>query len=264
MGIPLKVHISLVVLATISIIQFRFLYGLFFAAGLVISIALHELGHSFVAIKKGCKVREITLLLLGGAAQMESIPTRPKDELLMAVTGPLVSLFLGACGILGGSLLPLPAMQAMAPAKINIVELLGLLNLVLAFFNLIPAFPMDGGRVFRSLLSRKMGRLKATYVAAQLGKIIAVLFGIYAIHPFNPILIAIAFFVYIMAGNEYKMVQMQEAAKHYGWNIGAYGRQNENNDDEVMIGPPPYEDGPGTRSGIRPNRKDRPFNNFLR
>ncbi len=264
MGIPVKVHISVVALAVMSVIRFRSIYGLFFAAGLVISIALHELGHSFVAIRKGCKVREITLLLLGGAAQMESIPTRPRDEILMAITGPLVSLFLGACGIFGGNLLPLPDLRAMAPAKLNVIELLGWLNIVLTFFNLIPAFPMDGGRVFRSLLSRKMGRLKATYVAAQLGKIMAILFGIYAINPFDPILIAIAFFVYIMAGNEYRMVQVQEASKHYGWNIGSFGRQNEIEDDEAMIGPPPYENGPGTRSGIRPSKKDRSSSNFFR
>ncbi len=264
MGIPIKVHISLVVLAALAVFQFRSLYGLVFAAGLVISIALHELGHSFIAIKKGCKVRQITLFFFGGAAQMESIPTRPKDELLMAITGPLVSVGLGISGIFLGRIIPLPAMGIEPVRQLNIIELLGWLNIVLAIFNLIPAFPMDGGRVFRSLLARKVGRLKATYIAAQLGKIIAILFGIYALHPFDPILIAIAFFVYIMAGNEYKMVQMQEAAKHYGWNTGPYGWRNEIEEDDAFIGPPPYKEGPETRSGIKPDRKDSPFGNFFR
>jgi hypothetical protein len=181
----------------------------------------------------------------------------------MAIAGPSVSLALGLAGVFGGPLVPLPPVKM--AQEYNLLQLLGFTNIAIVVFNLIPAFPMDGGRVFRSLLARKVGRLNATRKAAQLGKIIAILFGIYALAHMAIILIAIAFFVYIMAENEYRMVQIQERRRQAGWGIWPPFQDRRDTDDgEVFIGPPPYEKGPGTRTGMKQDEKDGPFRSFFR
>jgi len=252
-GIPIKIHISLLLMVLILALQLGLVSGVLLALGLAASIVLHELGHSIVAIKKGCRVREITLLCIGGTARMERIPTKPLDEFLMAIAGPAVSLALGLGFLAVGSRLPLPFAQ---PYPLNIVQLVGLTNIGLLIFNLLPSFPMDGGRVLRSALTPKMGRLRATFIAARLGRVMAVLFGIYGFFASNLILIFIAFFIFIAAGNEYRIVRMQEAAKQAGhdtdtWPPFETPAQNDADRDTVTIGPPPYEEGPGSQSEIR-------------
>ena len=270
-GIPIKIHISLIILLAIFCIEAAWpgpdrgnpLVNVLiaFAVGVAAfgSIALHELGHSFVAIRKGCRVRQITLMCIGGAAQMENMPTRPRDEFLMAIAGPAVSLILGAIGLPSGYYLALNAGGQAAKALGVGLFSLGWLNLVWAGFNLLPAFPMDGGRVLRALLTPRFGRLKATTVAARLGQAIAIVGGIWAFSPPRHwILVAIAFFIYAMAGNELKMVQIQETMKARGFDIwppfpGSTPRQV-HPDDEVLISPPPYRHGPDSHSEIRPDQ----------
>jgi len=241
-GIPIRLHISLLLMVFILILQFGFWNGILIEIGLALSIVLHELGHSLVAIRKGCRVREITLVCIGGAAQMERIPTRPLDEFLMALAGPFVSLVLGVLFLFAGGRLALPPVPRADP--LNIVQLLGAINLGLLIFNLLPSFPMDGGRVLRAALTPRMGRLRATFIAARLGKIMAVLFGLWGFFHHNWILIFIAFFIFTAAGNEYRMVQMQEAAKRHGfgaWSpFGPPEPPASGDDDEVTVGPPPY------------------------
>ncbi|MDP6491613.1 MAG: M50 family metallopeptidase, partial [Kiritimatiellia bacterium] len=179
-GIPIKMHMSWIII--LFMIPGTLLFRVSIALGLFVSVALHELGHSFVAIHKGCRVREITLMFMGGAAQMERIPRRPLDETLMALAGPAVSLALGFLFWFAGDLLPLPIYAIASRGGIveaNVVQIIGAINWSLAGFNLLPSFPMDGGRVFRALLTPKLGRLRATFIAARLGKIMAVLFGLY-------------------------------------------------------------------------------------
>lgn len=255
-GIPIKVHISLVVwLLFIALysglsggstaILFMFILGVCIFA----SIALHELGHSFVAIRKGCRVREITLLFIGGAAKMEEIPTRPMDEFQMAVSGPAVSLALGVTGCLGGRYFLFHGF----PLFGLFIASLGKINFFLAAFNILPAFPMDGGRVFRALLTPKLGRLRATFIAARLGKTMAVLFGIYGFISQNWILVFIAFFIYTAAGNEYRLVQFQEAAREQGFGFWSPFQKRHNgysSNDKVIISPPPFEDGPDSETTI--------------
>lgn len=244
MGIPIKVHISLLLMVLFLSADFGFFYGLLLTFGLVISISLHELGHSAVALRKGCRVREITLMCIGGAAHMERIPTRPRDEFLMALAGPAVSLVLGIAGVYGGAHLGLPPIRSFG---LNIVQVVGVINLALVIFNLLPSFPMDGGRVFRALLTPKLGRLKATHVAARLGQIMAIVFGFYAFfsEPRRWFLIAIAFFIYIAAGNEYRMVEMEETARgrYRPWEPPEPEDDFEvpPDDDSVIISPPPYK-----------------------
>jgi Zn-dependent protease len=273
-GIPIKVHISLIVLLVLFVLPDIFSAGLLtliIPIGLFASVALHELGHSFVAIRKGCRVREITLMFIGGAAQMEEIPSRPRDEFLMAIAGPLVSLFLGLLLFFGGGHLRLPQVGFPLPfvrgaVICNLIQAVGVINLGLAAFNLLPAFPMDGGRVFRALLTRRLGRLRATYVAARLGKIMAILFGIrgFFFAPRSLILVAIAFFIYAAAGNEYRMVALRESAgrRRNGFRPPFFGPpppppEPPPDEDGVSISPPPYARGPRTRVGLHPDNEDR-------
>jgi Zn-dependent protease len=239
-GIPIKLHISLLIVVFYFAHIAGWVMGILLEVGLATSIILHELGHSLVAIKKGCRVREITLMCIGGAAQMERIPTRPLDEFLMALAGPVVSFVLFIIFFFGGHFLPL---QPAWGTDLNIVEFLGIMNLVLVIFNLLPSFPMDGGRILRAALTPKLGRLKATFIAARLGKLMAIGFGIYGFLPHtNWLLVAIAYFVYIAAGNEYRMVEMQENIKaNGGWSI--FGHPADPADDRVNISPPPYQSG---------------------
>lgn len=266
-GIPIKVHVSLLIVLFYFISRFGLILGLLMEIGFATSIVLHELGHSLVALRKGCRVRQITLLFIGGAAQMERIPTRPADELLMAAAGPAVSLVLGGVLLLAGS-----ALSVLPPSiggRLNILQFLGSVNLALVVFNLLPSFPMDGGRIFRALLAKKLGRLRATFVAARLGRIMAILFGLSGylgvrglVSPRNWGLVAIAFFIYVAAGSEYRMVQAQEARRTaYGGGVPPPFDQEPEDEDEVVIGPPPYEK---KRGDVHASDEDEPFRRMFR
>jgi len=274
-GIPIKIHMSLIILLIVFALPMVLSGGpaalvwlLYVEAAIFTSIALHELGHSFVAIRKGCRVREITLMFIGGAAQMEQIPSRPRDEFEMAVAGPAVSIVLGLLCWFGGATLPLEKMLWPLPfvrkaVPCNLVQLPGLINFALAFFNLIPSFPMDGGRVLRSLLTPRLGRLRATFIAARLGKIIAVLFGIHGFFSRQWMLVVIAFFIYTVADKEYRLVQFQEQAQRPAGTPpppppGA-APPDEAGGDQVIVGPPPYRDAPDSRPRVRPAGRRNPF-----
>lgn len=261
-GIPIKLHISLLIIILIMILgdipRIGFAAvpdGILLGIFLFGSIALHELGHSFVAIRKGCRVREITLAFFGGMASMERIPSKPRDEFQMAIAGPLVSLCLGTVGILLGLYCPRPQFR-LTNYLLNMIFYIGIINIWLVLFNLVPAFPMDGGRVLRALLSRKYGRLKATYTASRIGKFLATAFGILsAINffrgvPYSLIHLAIAIFIYNTAENEYRLVRMQETARQFGFDPGL------GDDDAVEISPPPYEKGPGSKTEVHNTRDD--------
>lgn len=219
-------------------------------AGVFVSIALHELGHCFVAMRSGCRVKEILLIFpIGGVARMERMPTRPRDEALMAAAGPAVSLFLFAALFFGGGQMPLAPVElggktvTLAGLDLNIIQILGLANLVLLVFNLIPAFPMDGGRILRAWLTHRMGRLRATFVASLMGKagaVVLLLIGIVAWRQWNIwTLPVIAVFLYFLAGQEYRAIEQQEGLKAFGFDPS--GRPGGNEwADRVVIGPPPY------------------------
>ena len=163
---------------------------------LFVCILLHELSHSLVAMRFGAKVRGIVLFIFGGVALIENIPKEPKKEFLMAFAGPLMSLAIATISFL------------LMPLNRQFFFLLGYLNLILALFNLIPAFPMDGGRILRSILARKMGFVRATRVSAEIGKFLAVLMAIFGIFV-SWWLILIALFIYIGASEEEKLVTVE-------------------------------------------------------
>lgn len=267
-GIPIYAHATLLLLlpfAAISaarIASVSFLGGLLGALGFFASIVLHELGHSLVALRKGCRVREIMLLPIGGVAQLDRMPSRPRDEMHVAAAGPAVSLGLYLAGrILSG----LAADLGMASAA-RVLAMLGGVNLMLALFNLLPSFPMDGGRIFRAWLTPKLGRLLATQLAAGAGRLMAVVFGLIALFQFNPLLLLIALFIYQAAGAEYRMVLRQEAARP--WGAAPFDRSEPawpGQEDEIIVGPAPYaRRSAGPSSARRPPARGNWFEDLFR
>lgn len=182
--------------------------GTIVALGLFFGVLVHELAHSLVAKAKGIKMQSITLLMFGGVAQMDEGAPEPRTELPMALAGPIMSLVFGlfCCGLVYVT----PEMAADAPTQgvlIFIFGYLGVLNIILFAFNLIPAFPMDGGRVLRAVLAIRMPLDRATRIAANVGKVFAVIFGIIGLFLLSPFLILIALFIYIGASMESTAVQ---------------------------------------------------------
>lgn len=174
------------------------------------TILLHELSHSFVAKRNGMNIQSITLFVFGGVAQMEEIPRNPKLELKMAAAGPAMSL---AIGILTYAFYvyfgPVEVAEVGMTAKNAVLITAGIIsvyNLVLGIFNLLPAFPMDGGRVLRALLAMWLPYMDATRVAVSIGKTFAFLMGIFGLftEPVNIILILIALFIFYGAQGEEK------------------------------------------------------------
>lgn len=180
------------------------LLGLAAALGLFACVAAHELGHSVVAMHYGYHIDSITLWLLGGLAKLTETPRHWSHEFAIAIAGPVVSVAFGAMALV-------PLLGVQAPAVVTFLLLyLGLMNVALAAFNMIPAFPMDGGRVLRALLARKRPLPRATKLAAETGKGVAVLLGLWGLFVFNPVLIGIAGFIYISASGETRRVFMED------------------------------------------------------
>ncbi|SHJ44117.1 Zn-dependent protease (includes SpoIVFB) [Arenibacter nanhaiticus] len=189
------------------------LFNIGFVLVLFFCVVLHELGHALTARKFQIKTHQITLLPIGGVASLEKMPEKPGQELLVALAGPAVNVVIALLLIL---LFPITKYLSMDQAGIELllktpnfqgfIFYLFLANAMLVLFNLIPAFPMDGGRVLRALLAYKMGRVKATAIASSLGQLLAVFFFMLGVL-INPFLILIAFFIFISAYGENKMVK---------------------------------------------------------
>jgi Zn-dependent protease/predicted transcriptional regulator len=180
-----------------------YVLGTIVALGLFAGVLVHELAHSIVAKRKGIRINSITLMLFGGIASMDEGTPDPKVELPMALVGPLMSLLVGL--VCSGIVYVIPgtvANTANAGVLVFIFGYLGVLNIILFAFNLLPAFPMDGGRVLRAWLAKRMPLHRATKIAADIGRGFAILFGIVGLVFFNPFLILIALFIYIGASSE--------------------------------------------------------------
>ncbi|HVY49653.1 MAG TPA: site-2 protease family protein [Minicystis sp.] len=209
-GIPVYLHGTFVLLlawiALSRLLQGHGLYaamtGVALVAAVFAVVVLHELGHALAARHYGIPTRDITLYPIGGVGRLERLPEKPSQELAVAFAGPAVNLVLA-----GLALLALAAMKApVGPRAVNVVGgplLTNVLwfNLGLAGFNLLPAFPMDGGRVLRALLALRMDRVRATDWAVRIGRVMAVAFGLFALYG-QPLLLFIAIFVWMAAEQE--------------------------------------------------------------
>jgi len=184
----------------------RWLLGLAAAVGLFVGVVLHELGHSLVAKSYGYPIESITLWLFGGIARLAELPEHWREELAIALAGPAVSVALGVAFYA-----PFVALPGDAHAARFVVGYLAVLNVALAAFNMVPAFPMDGGRVLRAVLGLRYPYARATQLAAEVGKLFAILFGLAGLVGGNIILIGLAFFVYIGAAGEAQQVTIDAA-----------------------------------------------------
>ncbi|WP_181687279.1 site-2 protease family protein [Halorhabdus salina] len=190
---------------------FPYVLGITAAVGLFACVVLHELGHSVVAMRFGFPISSITLWLFGGIAQLEEMPEDWKQELFIAIAGPAVSVGLAGISYAGFWLVPTGEAVGIASLKF-LLGYFALMNLALAIFNMLPGFPMDGGRVLRALLARNRPYARATQIAAEVGKLFALLLGLFGLFGGgSPFLIAIAFFIYIGASSEAQMTTMKAA-----------------------------------------------------
>lgn len=192
------------------------LEGLAFILAIFGCVVLHELGHATAARRFGIPTRDITLYPIGGVARLQRMPEAPLQELWVAAAGPLVNVAIAAGLFLllgfGQRLTPMAEMEV---GRGGFLQNLMAVNVFLVLFNLIPAFPMDGGRMLRALLALRIEYVQATHIAAAIGQGIALLFGFAGLglfgFPGNPFLIFIALFVWIGAGQEASLTQMRVA-----------------------------------------------------
>ncbi len=219
MGIPIRLHITFLLILPIFAYVFainpqpfgfegveppltKYVLSVLTAILLFASIIVHELAHSYIAMRYGVKIESITLFLFGGVSSMEEMPREPGQEAKMASAGPLTSLVIGlACLFIYRNFISPSSELSQSPAYL-IFWILGAMNLVLGIFNLLPAFPMDGGRVLRAFYARKMSYVKATQSAAAVGKFFAILMAIFGIIVGNLWFPLIALFIYVGASEE--------------------------------------------------------------
>lgn len=184
-----------------------------FVVALFACVVAHEFGHALTARRYGIKTPTITLLPIGGLAQLEKMPENPKQEIAVALAGPLVNVVIwGVLFVLGAQTPPAMFVELDTTAP-GFLERLAMVNLFLAVFNLIPAFPMDGGRVFRAVLTLRMDRVRATKIAAMAGQVVAFMLGYAGLMTGNPVLVLIAVFVFVAANAESQDVAMRAVAR---------------------------------------------------
>jgi len=218
-GVDVRVHLTFALLiGWVAFISWRqeqtitaTIMGVFFILAVFLCVVLHEFGHALAAGRYGIKTRDIILLPIGGVARLERMPTNPLHELWVALAGPAVNIVIAAVLFtllkLTASLEPL---QTLTLGNGNFLERIMMINLFMVVFNMIPAFPLDGGRVLRAVLATRKEYAWATQTAASIGQGIAVLFGVLGLL-YNPFLLLIAIFVWFGASQEAGLARIQSA-----------------------------------------------------
>src|SRR6266481_1417214 len=218
-GIQLRIHVTFLLLIAWLAFGYYAEGGSAVAAARVIfvlllfvCVVLHEFGHAFAAKAFGINTPDITLLPIGGVARLERMPEKPMQELVIALAGPMVNVVI-ALGLFvaGGS------RALLNPSTIEgggLIAQLLTINILLLLFNLLPAFPMDGGRVLRALLATRLSYTRATQIAASIGQACAFIFGFLGLFG-NPLLIFIALFVYMGASQEATLAQLKDISRSF-------------------------------------------------
>ena len=216
-GTAVKIHFTLILfLAWIGVSAWQREGAAAAASSLVFivlifaCVVLHEFGHILAGRHFGIDTPEVTLLPIGGVASMKRLPTDPRQEFIVALAGPAVNLVIGLALALGIGAFAPAAFTAIDDPNASILARLAVANLFLAVFNLIPAFPMDGGRVLHAALALRMGAAKATAVAAKVGRALAIALGFLGLVS-SPMLLFIAVFIYIAATGEAEMTALHQA-----------------------------------------------------
>lgn len=220
-GTAIRIHVTFILL-----LAFFFFVG--FASGNVLDgvravvfvtllfacVLAHEFGHIFTARAFGVETPYVTLLPIGGVSRLARIPEKPGQELLIAIAGPLVNVVIAAILMaLTPTRLGAALFAAMQNPHASMIDQLAAANVLLAAFNMIPAFPMDGGRVLRALLAIKLGHLRATEIAAAIGQWTSFAFGFIGLLWGNILLIFVALFVYLAAASEAQMVALRDMSR---------------------------------------------------
>lgn len=221
-GTAVRVHVTFfLLLAWIAVIHWArggvgaAIDGIVFIVGLFACVVLHEFGHVYAARRYGIRTSDVTLLPIGGVASLERMPEKPSQEIAVALAGPAVNLVIALLLIfLLGAQFDLSQMAQLEQAQSTLTGRIAAANMVLFAFNLIPAFPMDGGRVLRALLATSMGYTRATRVAATIGQGLAVVFGFLGLMG-NPLLVLVAVFIFLAASGEAGYVQAREYTRGY-------------------------------------------------
>lgn len=218
-GIAVYMHVTFLILIAFVVLRhwsaghdlWKTLEGVGFILALFGCVVLHEFGHALMAARYGIKTRDITLLPIGGLARLERMPEQPIQELWVALAGPAVNVVIAAVLYawlrFTSAFVPLEQLDVTSGP---LLERLMLVNMILVFFNMLPAFPMDGGRVLRALLATRLEYAHATQIAASIGQAMALLFGFLGFIG-NPFLLFIALFVWIGAAQEAGMATMKAA-----------------------------------------------------
>ncbi len=227
-GIDVRLHITFPLILLWAAFQFGLadgnmsgaLFGIVAISFLFVLVTLHELGHSFAAQYFGYPVKQIVLSPLGGVAQLMEMPEKPIQEFIVAVAGPAVNVVIAILmGLVAlGAGLPLfnPLLVSGGAVGFGLEALFSYIffyNILLAVFNLLPAFPLDGGRIFRSMLALKLDYVQATNVASTVGRVIAILLGLYGLFNGGIFLIFIAIFIFTAGSQEAQMVRVRSAMR---------------------------------------------------
>lgn len=223
-GIQVYIHWTFLILVGWIVLQNasqgqsvdQILWAVAFLLAIFLCVFLHELGHALAARRYNIRTRDITMLPIGGLARLESIPEDPKQELVVALAGPAVNLVIGVILWLIVSADPgsTSNFDMMTLDSRSFLYTLMVANIILALFNLIPAFPMDGGRVLRALLSFRLPRARATQVAASIGQFLAIGFVFIGLF-YNPFLLLIGFFIFLGAQAESNFAQTRSLLQGY-------------------------------------------------
>jgi len=211
-GIPVRLTFSFLLLCLLALLSWHSLQGLILLASVFSMVLMHELGHALVARRLRVPIIGIDLHFFGGAAKMAHPPRTARDEILIAAAGPAVSfalalVFFGLFAVLGKAIL----------------LHLSIINLILGGFNLLPALPMDGGRIFRAALTRRLGRLRATVIAVKVARVVAVLIGVWGLLGIWPLthssffLVGLALLLWWMAGAELQVAAFWNTVRGSGF-----------------------------------------------